>query len=99
VTSDKVPRRRIRARRLVLALVTAGLLPVLLAGAGFIILLGENVGSLPSTVPVSGHDGLWLGHAWVGGRSTPGDLAARLRQAGIRDVFVHVGPLSDDRVA
>ena len=99
MTSDKVPRRRIRARRLVLALVTAGLLPVLLAGAGFITLLGENVGSLPSTVPVSGHDGLWLGHAWAGGRSTPGDLdalTARLRQAGIRDVFVHVGPLSDD---
>jgi hypothetical protein len=78
VTSNKVTRRA-RARRLVLALVTAGLLPVLLAGAGFIILLGENVGSLPSTVPVSGHDGLWLGHSWVGGRRTPGDLDAPTR--------------------
>jgi hypothetical protein len=99
VTSGTVQRRGARARRLVLALVTACLLPVLLAGAGFIILLGENVGSPPSTVPVSGHDGLWLGHAWVGGRRTPGDLdvlTARLRQTGIRDVFVHVGPLSDD---
>jgi hypothetical protein len=79
--------------------VGACLIPVLLAGAGFIALLGEDAGSLPATVPVGGNDGLWLGHAWIDGRRTAADLdtlAGRLRQTGIRDVFVHVGPLSDN---
>jgi hypothetical protein len=54
---------------------------------------------LSNTVPVGGSDGLWLGHAWIGGGRTThdlGTLAARLRDTGIRDVFVHVGPLSND---
>jgi hypothetical protein len=92
-------RRQARVRRVVLALVGACLIPVLLAGAGFIALPGEDAGSVPATVPVGGNDGLWLGHAWIDGRRTAADLdtlAGRLRQAGIRDVFVHVGPLSDD---
>lgn len=75
------------------------LVPALLAMTGFLALAREDTGTLPGTVPVAGHDGLWLGHAWVDGRHTPRDLralAARLRGTGIRDVFVHVGPLSSD---
>lgn len=40
-----------------------------------------------------------MGHAWVDGRRDDADmkrLAARLRDSGIRDVYVHVGPLADD---
>jgi ABC-type transporter Mla MlaB component len=83
----------------VLALAGICLVPVLLAGAAFVTLLAGDAGSLPGRVPAGGHDGLWLGHAWVDGHRTPGDLdalAARLRQTGIKDVFVHVGPLSRD---
>ncbi|MFD4598911.1 hypothetical protein ACFWPQ_12850 [Streptomyces sp. NPDC058464] len=41
-------------------------------------------------------DALWLGHAWVDGRKTDADvtaLAARLADTGIRDLYVHAGPL------
>ncbi|WP_254648394.1 glycosyl hydrolase family 18 protein [Streptomyces sp. GbtcB6] len=41
-------------------------------------------------------DSLWLGHAWVDGRKTDADvtaLAARLADTGIRDLYVHAGPL------
>jgi hypothetical protein len=40
---------------------------------------------------------MWMGHAWVDGRRSQSDvdgLAARVREAGIRDLFVHAGPLS-----
>jgi hypothetical protein len=86
-------------RRLVLTAVAILLVPVLLAAAGFAGLLGEDAGSVPAAVPAGGADGLWLGHAWVDGRHTPADLNAligRLRKTGIRDLFVHVGPLSED---
>ncbi|MEU0049649.1 hypothetical protein [Streptomyces sp. NPDC006309] len=45
------------------------------------------------------HDALWLGHAWVDGRKSGKDvtaLAARLRGSGIRDLYVHSGPLEHD---
>ncbi|MDB1089034.1 hypothetical protein PJ985_15845 [Streptomyces sp. ACA25] len=44
-------------------------------------------------------DALWLGPAWVDGRHDETDLAtlaARLDGTGVRDVFVHTGPLSHD---
>lgn len=47
----------------------------------------------------TGHDALWLGHAWVDGRESEADVAAlalQLRGSGITDLFVHVGPLGDD---
>ncbi|GAA5764834.1 hypothetical protein Aros01_01313 [Streptosporangium roseum] len=47
----------------------------------------------------TGHDALWLGHAWVDGRRSAADLkelAARLRKTGIRDVYVHSGPFEYD---
>jgi hypothetical protein len=44
-------------------------------------------------------DALWLGHAWVNGRKTAADvtaLAQRLQGTGIRDLYVHTGPLEHD---
>jgi hypothetical protein len=44
-------------------------------------------------------DALWLGHAWVDGRKKDADvtaLAGRLRGTGIRDLYVHSGPLEHD---
>jgi hypothetical protein len=67
--------------------------------AGLAGLLAEDAGPVAAVVPASGDDGLWLGRGWAGGQQTSADLAtliARLRQTGIRDLFVHVGPLSAD---
>jgi hypothetical protein len=41
-------------------------------------------------------DAIWLGHAWVDGRKTDADvtaLADRLKTTGVRDLYVHAGPL------
>ncbi|MBX7547545.1 hypothetical protein K1Y78_05795 [Streptomyces sp. tea 10] len=46
-----------------------------------------------------GQDALWLGHAWVDGRKNDADvraLARRLKDTGIRDLYVHSGPLEHD---
>ncbi|HSR25943.1 MAG TPA: hypothetical protein VLW53_20490 [Candidatus Eisenbacteria bacterium] len=59
----------------------------------------EYTGSPPDAAGTRGRDALWLGHAWVDGRKTPGDadrLAAMLRGTGIHDLYVHVGPLDRD---
>ncbi|WP_233712140.1 SbtR family transcriptional regulator [Kribbella turkmenica] len=45
------------------------------------------------------NDALWLGHAWVDGRKTEADVTALARQledTGIRDLYVHAGPLEHD---
>lgn len=99
VTDGPLPHNRPRRwRRTALAVAVVLAFPVLMAGAAFGALLGLDVGSPPATVPVArAHDGLWLGHAWVGGQRTQADLDAlitRLRGTGIRDLFVHAGPLS-----
>jgi hypothetical protein len=89
------PRRGSVIMAVAAVLVLAALAPAM----GFAGLLGEDVGSVSAAVPVRGDDALWLGHAWVDGRRTPADLSSlvsRLRQTGIRDLFVHVGPLSAD---
>ena len=73
-------------------------LVVLVAAAGF-ALQREDSGPAAAWARSSGHDALWMGHAWVtagpGGRSEAdlSGLAARIRASGIRDVYVHVGPL------
>ncbi|MFC9278769.1 hypothetical protein [Streptomyces collinus] len=44
-------------------------------------------------------DALWLGHAWVDGRKSDADVSAladRLKDTGIRDLYVHAGPLEHD---
>lgn len=59
----------------------------------------QDIGTLPASARSVGDDGLWLSHRWVDGRENEPEveaLAARLRTTGIRDLFVHVGPLGDD---
>ncbi|GAA4582141.1 glycoside hydrolase family 18 protein [Planotetraspora phitsanulokensis] len=59
----------------------------------------EFTGSPAAWARTTGHDALWMGHAWVDGRKTAADvdaLAVRLRQSGIRDVYVHSGPFEAD---
>jgi hypothetical protein len=44
-------------------------------------------------------DAIWLGHAWVDGRKRDTDVTAlvrRLDTTGIRDLYVHAGPLNHD---
>ncbi|MCX5248700.1 MULTISPECIES: hypothetical protein [unclassified Streptomyces] len=89
------PRRR-WPRRLALAVVLALLLPVLAAESA----LRLNYTGDPKTGTYSrGRDAIWLGHAWVDGRKTDADvtaLARRLKNTGIRDLYVHAGPLEHD---
>jgi hypothetical protein len=83
-----------------------GLELVIVLGCALATLAGGMVGlsSYGSATPSpgargSGHDAEWLGHAWVDGRRTQADvdtLAAQLGGTGIRDLFVHAGPFSDD---
>lgn len=56
----------------------------------------QYAGTPPAGAATRGHDAIWLGHAWVDGRKTPADaerLAESLRDTGIHDLYVHVGPL------
>jgi hypothetical protein len=56
-------------------------------------------GEPSSAARTRGHDAIWLGHAWVDGRKTPADITALARQlagTGIRDLYVHTGPLEHD---
>jgi hypothetical protein len=46
-----------------------------------------------------GRDAVWLGHAWVDGRRGAADVLAlshRLHGTGVRDLYVHTGPLGND---
>ncbi|MFG2572524.1 hypothetical protein [Streptomyces sp. NPDC048481] len=83
-------------RRGALAVVLLVLVPVLTAEA----VLGVNgMGDPAGSARTRGKDALWLGHAWVDGRKTDADveaLARRLADTGIRDLYVHAGPLEHD---
>ena len=69
-------------------------------------LFGEGSGEPSVRARATGHDAMWLGHAWVGWEAgagkpdkTDGDfqaLAAQVRDSGIRDLFVHAGPFGYD---
>ncbi|MBL1098227.1 glycoside hydrolase family 18 protein [Streptomyces sp. 205] len=53
-------------------------------------------GDLEPGTQTRGRDAVWLGHAWVDGRNGERELAAlarRVRDSGIRDLYVHAGPL------
>ncbi|GAA1946387.1 glycosyl hydrolase family 18 protein [Kitasatospora viridis] len=90
----------IRLRRRRLALVSAILAtllvlpPALAAGALWWAGQGDPAGSARTR----GADAAWLGHAWVDGRKGPADLAAlpQLVRGGVRDLYVHAGPLEHD---
>ncbi|MET8770757.1 hypothetical protein [Streptomyces sp. NPDC004658] len=89
------PRRR-RLLRIAAALAALLLLPVLTAETA----LRLNYTGDPAPGTRTRHqDALWLGHAWVDGRKTDRDvqaLARRLKGTGIRDLYVHAGPLEHD---
>ncbi|GAA4873338.1 hypothetical protein [Kitasatospora terrestris] len=77
----------------VLALVV---LPV--AGAAGALRL-QYAGEPAADARTRGRDAIWLGHAWVDGRKGDAELAAlaqRMAGTGIRDLYVHTGPLAHD---
>lgn len=70
-----------------------------LVGGRWLAFSLQGVGTPSFAARSTGHDALWLGHAWVDGRKSEADVAAlalQLRGSGITDLFVHVGPLDDD---
>ncbi|WP_442910880.1 hypothetical protein [Kitasatospora sp. NBC_01266] len=87
-------------RRRILALTALALAAVLVlppAGIGVALRL-EATGTPAASARTRGNDAAWLGHAWVDGRKGPADLAGlpQLLRGGMRDLFVHAGPLNDD---
>ncbi|MFF2382857.1 hypothetical protein [Streptomyces sp. NPDC058108] len=83
-------------KRVVTAVVLVVLLALLAAGVS----LRLNYAGDPAAGTYTRHrDALWMGHAWVDGRKKDADvgaLAARLRGTGVRDLYVHAGPLEHD---
>jgi hypothetical protein len=87
-------RRRVLATALGLPTVVT-----LVASTGLLALSLADGGQPGVAAHSTGHDAEWLGHAWVDGRKGQSDvdaLVAQLRGRGIRDLFVHTGPYSDD---
>ncbi|MER7404506.1 hypothetical protein ABT373_18905 [Streptomyces sp. NPDC000070] len=86
-------RRFRRVRRIALCLFLALLLPLLAAETALYI---NHTGDPADATHTRNRDALWLGHAWVDGRKKDADvtaLARRLEDTGIRDLYVHSGPL------
>jgi hypothetical protein len=97
-TDGTPPRRRHlrRARRIALALALVLLLPLLAAESALRV---NYMGDPADGTYTRRQDAIWLGHAWVDGRKKDADVAAlaeRLRGTGIRDLYVHAGPLEHD---
>jgi len=83
---------------MVLTLAFILLVPVPL-GAYAVSLRVRYVGEPEAGARTRNNDALWLGHAWVDGRKTEADVTALARQlegTGIRDLYVHAGPLEHD---
>lgn len=80
--------------------------PVLAADLIFGALFAEGGGSPSPQAHSTGHDAMWLGHAWVGfdaATGKPSKTAADLpalfdlvRSSGIKDLYVHDGPFDMD---
>lgn len=92
-------RARELARPLAGKAIAAAAVLCALLGARWIAFSAQDFGTPPASARSTGHDALWLSHRWVGADSGPAAvdaLAATVRASGIRDLFVHVGPLNDD---
>ncbi|MER5866554.1 hypothetical protein [Kitasatospora sp. NPDC002040] len=96
-------RRRFRARpkwQKVLLPAVLGLVLLLVPVASAAAALRLQYAGEPSTeARTRGRDALWLGHAWVDGRKGEADvegLTRLLAGTGIRDLYVHTGPLEFD---
>ena len=92
--TPRLPRRLVR--RLVagwgLACVAVAMVPVLVASVWWIP-------GPPATARSSGHNALWLRHAWVGDAHSSAEysrLVDVLRANQISDAYFHVGPLDGD---
>lgn len=89
-------RAAVRAAALGLAMLVGAVAQV---SAGLaVVLVREYTGTPDAAARSRGLDAVWLGHDWVDGRRGDRDvplLADRLRRGGVRDVFVHIGPLTD----
>ncbi|WSQ27609.1 glycoside hydrolase family 18 protein [Streptomyces sp. NBC_01230] len=80
-------------RRIALGLVLVIVVPLLTAG---VVLRLNYSGDPGDDTRTRGRDAIWLGHAWVDGRKNDRDLdafAERIRGTGIKDLYVHAGPL------
>ncbi|MFJ5729455.1 glycoside hydrolase family 18 protein [Streptomyces paradoxus] len=89
-------RRRRWIRRTALAVVLLVLVPLL---SVLTALRVNYMGDPADGTQTRDRDALWLGHAWVDGRKKDADvtaLARRLKDTGIRDLYVHSGPLEHD---
>ncbi|KUJ70730.1 hypothetical protein ACZ90_01865 [Streptomyces albus subsp. albus] len=83
-------------KRIALGLALALLVPVVAAGVALRLLYA---GDLQEGTRTRGKDAVWLGHAWVDGRKGDDELAVlarRIRGTGVRDLYVHAGPLEHD---
>ncbi|WP_346346023.1 glycoside hydrolase family 18 protein [Streptomyces sp. SID5789] len=94
--SESKGRRRRRLRRITLAVLVVLLLPLLTAEAALRV---NYMGDPADGTYTRNRDAIWLGHAWVDGRKDDADLAAfarRVESTGIRDLYVHTGPMEHD---
>ncbi|MFL9656420.1 glycoside hydrolase family 18 protein [Streptomyces sp. PB17] len=89
-------RTRTRIRRAALAVLLVLLVPLLTAETALRI---NYMGDPADGTYTRNRDAIWLGHAWVDGRKDDADLAAfarRVKATGIRDLYVHTGPMEHD---
>ncbi|MEU0912301.1 hypothetical protein [Streptomyces althioticus] len=86
--------RRLRRTALVLALVL--IVPLVAVETALRV---NYTGDPADGTYTRNRDAMWLGHAWVDGRKKDADvtaLAGRLEGTGVRDLYVHTGPLEHD---
>ncbi|MCF3962146.1 glycosyl hydrolase family 18 protein [Streptomyces fuscigenes] len=91
----RAPRAR-WPRRIAVIVAALVVVPVVTAGAALRV---TYMGDLQDGTRTRGRDAIWMGHAWVDGRKDDADLAAfarRIKGTGIRDLYVHAGPLEHD---
>ncbi|MEU3658227.1 glycosyl hydrolase family 18 protein [Streptomyces sp. NPDC032940] len=97
--ADQPPRRKKRlrrTRRIALTVLLVLLIPLLTAEAALRV---NYMGDPADGTHTRNRDAIWLGHAWVDGRKTDTDLTAlarSLKTTGIRDLYVHTGPMEHD---
>lgn len=87
-----------RRRTGVVAVVVLALI-LLPLGVAAVALRIQYAGDVRADTQTRGRDAVWLGHAWVDGRKTDADvatLAKLLDGTGMRDLYVHTGPLERD---
>ncbi len=88
-----------RWRKSLVVALTALSVVLVPVGSAALALRLQYVGDPSPEARSRGRDALWLGHAWVDGRKSDADVAAlaeRLAGTGVRDLYVHTGPLEHD---